>query len=110
MALPMVTLGDPAPSEDNLELAAHVAAVQEAEAELVKLNSRIDLAKLLIEQRRQRREQRADKRLDLEVHAQELQAAVGLLGIVWTTCTKVLLPSRCSSPSHVGFSRRVPQS
>lgn len=66
----------PFSSEDAIELAAHVAAMQEAEAELVKLNSRIELAKTLIDLRRHHREQRADKRLDLEVHAQELQTCL----------------------------------
>jgi hypothetical protein len=50
--------------------------MQEAEAELVKLNSRVELARTLVDLRRHHREQRADKRLDLEVHAQELQTCL----------------------------------
>ena len=37
----------PPSSEDAIELAAHVAAMQEAEAELVKLNSRVELDALV---------------------------------------------------------------
>ena len=52
---------------------ARAAAVREAEAELAKLDSRIELAQVLLAARRQRREDRAEQRLALEVRALELK-------------------------------------
>ena len=59
---------------ESIELVARAAAVREAEAEIVKLDSRIELARSLIASRRHRQEQRAEERLELQARAQELQS------------------------------------